>query len=518
MFRKRPAGAKTKAAKPLRARGGGSDADDDDDSSNEHGTASESGKNRPAASTAASVKGVSNVDASNSEPQQQHEHGSSSARGGDKCTSSSSSSSLHQVIEKTKRKRKLLTELQYKRGTDAAQLLVRRSVLHDDEPKEAGEGRDETSGSGSVGLVYKRKLDDDDPESNEPSYAEPTTVLERKHQQAMQEFIRRKLKEPSNTAATDSSASAAPGAPHASGMNEETVDGDSPSKISSSLLVQTDLFAELADQAKALQSAGGGASKVDKDGAAGAAGEHETAGVTAEDAGASAAAATSSTVMLHGTGIVEVILPTRSRAQQTTELVEAAEHKKRQQQQHRHRNTNKRQMQQNNHRDDNMGKEGSVPSSVPAAAVPKAQPHKLPSRPTASAILPSRFTTYQPPAAKMPPPPGHLQQQQQQQHESSAGGTRTDATAAAAALVGSTSEGADNDRPGFAEFQRKQHQHSSSAPRPPGSAAAPASSSGSSRPPQQTRQHPSNQQQRASDHVVYKKFVTHQQTLPNKKR
>jgi hypothetical protein len=522
MFRKRPAAANKKAAKPLRARGGRSDGGDSD-SSNEHEPASESGKNRPAASrAAASAKGGSNdVDAVRSSEQQQRAHGSSSARGGDKLTSSSSSS-LHQVIEKTKRKRKLLTELQYKRGTDAAQLLVRRT-LHDDGPKEGGEGKEAATGSGSVGLVYKRKLEDDDnPESTEPSYAEPTTVLERKHQQAMREFIQRKLKGTSNTTATDSLTAAVPGASKASGMNEDSVDGDSSSKISSSLLVQTDLFAELADQAKALQGGGGGggASKVDHKGGAGtAAGENESAGITAaEDAGESTATA-SSTVMLHGTGIVEVILPTRSRAQQTTELVEAAEHKKRQQ--HLHRN-NKRQRQTQQHHNEGMGKQGiDAATPVSAAAAPKAQPHKLPSRPTASAILPSRFTTYQPPAAKMPPPPpGHLQQQQQQQHESSAaGGARTDATAAAATLLGSTSEGgaADNDRPGFAEFQRKQHKHTS-ASRPHGAVPASSSGTGSSRPPpQQTRQQ-HNHQQRASDHVVYKKFVTHQQTLPNKKR
>ncbi|GKY97012.1 hypothetical protein MPSEU_000660000 [Mayamaea pseudoterrestris] len=160
-------------------------------------------------------------------------------------------------IQRTKRKRKLLTDMQYKRGVNAQDLLV---APHDGEYKVLERKRR------AAGL---KNIDSDNDQDNKSQLG----LWESKHQQAMEEFIQQKL----DSAASNSEI--------ASAMKN---DRQHQVQLDSSHLPadEQELYQQLA--AKARQLAG----KFDTEDNAKAEGDTGTGGA-----------------MLAGTGIAEVILP-----------------------------------------------------------------------------------------------------------------------------------------------------------------------------------------------------------------
>lgn len=165
----------------------------------------------------------------------------------------SEETSLMQTINETKRKRQLLADLQFRRGTDASELNT---------PERKLEGN-VTAEESSTDLISTMSVSQ-------------TAILEQKQHKAMEEFIQQKMSPNVVTGIT----------------SETTSDAQ--------LRSEQDLYQQLAVESKALQGS---------DSASGTIGEGN-----ADQA-----------VMLHGTGIAEVILPIQVRAEQASSLARAAE-------------------------------------------------------------------------------------------------------------------------------------------------------------------------------------------------
>jgi hypothetical protein len=395
-------------------------------------------------------------------------------------------------IRLTKRRRKILTDLQYRRGTTAAVVAVTSSTARSGSVPPSDSGR-----RGTAHLELDAPGDDAEEE-------EDATILERKHRQAMREFVRGRL-------VSTAKADVLQGEEGEQGVAQPILsinDGDAAGKERSPT-VGTDIEAILAATAAAK-----GESSTDPDRAEGTGEARISTTAPVEDASASSAS-----VMLHGTGIVEVVLPVKSRAEQTAELVRAAE---------------SRVARRRGNRGPLPPRDGAEPpgrgSDAPAPLrEPRRQdPHALPTRPTASSVLPSRFRTYQPPPLppqQYPPVPptasaadadsarrvvGPATDLRSEDHH---GGGRH----------GSNEDHGDHDpsssRPGFAAFVRGRHPpsshhrpHHQQNPQPQHGARG-TDGSGS-----RALSSSSRRNQTATDHAVFKKFVEHQHQLPNKKR
>jgi hypothetical protein len=173
-----------------------------------------------------------------------------------------------ETISRVKKKRKLLTELQYKKGTDAAALLKQPSVAVLEET---------AATAAAVGADSKKTTVVDETSSSQEG------IMEQKHKQALERYVEEKLAD-------------------MGGEKKDRKTGDDSSKTGKAMSKE-ELYQQLAQAAESLV----GKKVSGFSGAAGGGGDGAAANEADGDVGAGGA------MLVAGTGLAEVVLPVEER-------------------------------------------------------------------------------------------------------------------------------------------------------------------------------------------------------------